>query len=99
MVAPMICLIGDREGRTGFRIGCAATRLALDQSSADHDVRHSLLYRFSVVGPEFNLAMFEMDRDLKGFKIDSPVPHPDARVFKGILFCIITFATASNIDS
>jgi hypothetical protein len=52
-----------------------------------------------VVGPEFNLAMFEMDRDLKGFKIDSPVPHPDARVFKGILFCIITFATASNIDS
>ena len=71
----------------------------LDQSSVDHDFRHSLLDRLGVVGPEFDPAMFEMGRDLKGFKVDSPVPHPDARVFKEILFRIITFPTGSNIDS
>jgi hypothetical protein len=95
----MIWVMGDREGRTGFRIGRVATRLAFDQSSADHNIRHSLLYRFGVVGPEFNPAMFKMDRDLKGFKMESPVPHPDACVFKEILFRIITFSTGSNIDS
>ena len=95
----MIWVTGDREGRTGFRIGRVATRLAFDQSSADHNIRHSLLYRFSVVGPEFNPSTFKMDRDLKGFKINSPAPRRDARVFKEILFRIITFPSGSNIDS
>jgi hypothetical protein len=71
----------------------------LDQSSVDHYFRHSLLYRFSVVGPEFNPSTFKMDRDLKGFKINSPAPRRDARVFKEILFRIITFPSGSNIDS
>jgi hypothetical protein len=52
-----------------------------------------------VLQPNFNPAMFEMDRDLISFKVDTPVPSPDARVFKGILFRIIPFSASSDIDS
>ena len=67
--------------------------------SVDHDFRHSLLNRFSVVGPEFNPSMFKMDRDLKGLKINSPVAGPDARVCNQIPFCVISFPTSHDIDS
>ena len=73
----------------GSRIGLVAT----PDQSANHDFRHAFLDRFSVVGPEFNPAIFKMDRDLIGFKVDSPVPSSNPRVYKGILVRIVPFPT------
>ena len=42
--------------------------------------------------------MFKVARDLIGFKVDSPVPNPDTRVFEEILFRIIPFSTGIDIE-